>query len=120
LAAGTLSGIDISESGVVFARFTNGQTKPLGQVGLARFSNPQGLTKLGDTRWGESVQSGPPMNGVAGSGNFGAIKSGTLEGSNVDLSQQLVNLIIAQQAYQANAQTISTESEITRTLLQVR
>jgi flagellar hook protein FlgE len=120
LSIGRLSSIDISDTGVVFARFTNGQAKPLGQVSLAKFSNPQGLTKLGDTNWGESAQSGPPLKGVAGSGSLGSIKGGSLEGSNVELSQQLVNLIVAQQAYQANAQTITTENEITRTLLQIR
>lgn len=120
VTTGTLSGIDISDTGIVFARFTNGQEKPLGQVAIVRFANPQGLNKVGDTSWEESVQSGVPLNGVAGSGSFGTIKSGSLESSNVELSQQLVNLIIAQQAYQANAQTITTENEVTRTLLQIR
>jgi flagellar hook protein FlgE len=120
VTTGTLSGIDISDTGIVFARFTNGQEKPLGQVAIVRFSNPQGLNKVGDTSWKESVQSGVPLNGVAGSGSFGTIKSGSLESSNVELSQQLVNLIVAQQAYQANAQTITTENEVTRTLLQIR
>ncbi|WP_045225522.1 flagellar hook protein FlgE [Methyloterricola oryzae] len=120
VTTGTLSGIDISDTGIVFARFTNGQEKPLGQVAIVRFANPQGLNKVGDTSWKESVQSGVPLSGVAGSGSFGTIKSGSLESSNVELSQQLVNLIVAQQAYQANAQTITTENEVTRTLLQIR
>lgn len=117
LAAGQLTGISIDTSGVIFAKFSNGGSTPLGQVALARFTNPQGLAKLGDTHWAQSVSSGNAIFGAAGTGNFGAIQSGSLEQSNVDLSAQLVNLIIAQQAYQANAQTISTENTIVQTLL---
>jgi flagellar hook protein FlgE len=120
LATGRLTSLDVDDAGTVFARFSNGANKPLGRVAIARFDNPQGLAKLGDTRWGESSASGVPKSGTGGVGGFGSIKSGTLESSNVDLAAQLVNLIIAQQAYQANAQTISTENEITRTLLQIR
>lgn len=120
LTIGRLTGVDIDDTGIVFARFSNGGSKPLGQVAMVRFQNPQGLSKLGDTTWGESANSGVPINGVAGTSSFGSIKSGALEGSNVDLAQQLVNLIVAQQAYQANAQTISTENTITQTLLNIR
>ncbi|HYE33916.1 flagellar hook protein FlgE [Methylocaldum sp.] len=120
LTIGRLTGVDIDDTGIVFARFSNGGSKPLGQVALVRFQNPQGLSKLGDTEWGESANSGVPINGVAGTSSFGSIKAGALEGANVDLAQQLVNLIIAQQAYQANAQTISTENTITQTLLNIR
>lgn len=120
LESGRLTSLDVDESGTVFARFSNGANKPLGRVAIARFDNPQGLAKLGDTQWGETSSSGVPKSGTAGVGGFGSIKSGTLESSNVDLAAQLVNLIIAQQAYQANAQTISTENEITRALLQIR
>lgn len=120
LTIGRLTGVDIDDTGVVFARFSNGGSKPLGQVAMVRFQNPQGLSKLGDTNWGESANSGVPINGVAGTSSFGSIKAGALEGANVDLAQQLVNLIIAQQAYQANAQTISTENTITQTLLNIR
>lgn len=120
LATGRLSSLDIDEAGTVFARFSNGSNKPLGRVALNRFDNPQGLAKLGDTRWGESSSSGVPKPGTAGANGFGSIKSGTLESSNVDLAAQLVNLIIAQQAYQANAQTITTENETVRSLMQIR
>lgn len=120
LTIGRLTGVDIDDTGVVFARFSNGGSKPLGQVAMVRFQNPQGLSKLGDTTWGESANSGVPINGVAGTSSFGTIKAGALEGANVDLAQQLVNLIIAQQAYQANAQTITTENTITQTLLNIR
>lgn len=117
LAAGQLTGISVDASGVIFANFSNGGATPLGQVALARFTNPQGLSKLGDTNWAQSGSSGSAISGVAGTGNFGAIHAGALEQSNVDLSAQLVNLIVAQQAYQANSQTISTENSIIQTLL---
>ena len=120
LPIGQLTGVDIDDTGIVFARYSNGASKPLGQVALARFQNPQGLSKLGDTEWGENADSGMPITGVAGTSSFGSIKSGALEGSNVDLAAQLVNLIVAQQAYQANAQTIKTENDITQTLLNIR
>jgi flagellar hook protein FlgE len=120
LAIGRLTSLDINDQGVVFARFSNGAARPLGQVALARFQNPQGLSKLGDTKWAENTSSGTALYGVATTGAFGAIKSGNLESSNVDLSAQLVDLIVAQQAYQANAQTISAENEVTKTILQIR
>lgn len=120
LAAGKLTGISIDDTGVIFARFSNGGSTPLGQVALTRFPNPQGLSKLGDTTWAQSSSSGSPIPGQAGSGNFGRIQSGALEQSNVDLSAQLVNLIVAQQSYQANSQTISTENSIIQTILNIR
>ncbi len=120
LPAGRLTGISIDKEGVIFARFSNGGASPLGKVALTRFPNPQGLSKLGDTNWAQSADSGEPIPGEAGSGNFGLINSGALEQSNVDLSAQLVNLIVAQQAYQANSQTISTENRIVETILNIR
>ncbi|KJV07086.1 flagellar hook protein FlgE [Methylocucumis oryzae] len=117
LAAGELSGLSVDSSGVIFAKYTNGGATPLGQIALARFTNNQGLAKLGDTNWGQSIDSGPAVSGVAGTGSFGKIAAGTLEQSNVDISTELVNLIIAQQAYQANSQTISTENSIVQNLL---
>jgi flagellar hook protein FlgE len=120
LAAGRLTGISIDDAGVIFARFSNGGTTPLGKVAMTRFANPQGLTKLGDTTWGQSSASGVPIPGGAGESKFGLIQSGALEQSNVDLSKQLVNLIIAQQTYQANSQTISTENSIIQTILNIR
>jgi len=117
LAVGTLTGIDIDDSGAVLARFSNGGIDVLGKVALTRFANVQGLAKVGDTSWKETVDSGDAIAGQAGTGNFGLIQSGALEGSTVDLSEQLVHLIIAQQAYQANAQTITTEKTIVQTIL---
>lgn len=120
LPAGQLSGIDTDDEGIIFARFSNGGSEPIGQVALVRFANPQGLSKLGDTSWGQSASSGESISGAPGSNNFGLIQAGAIEASNVDLSAQLVNLIVAQQAYQANAQTISTENSIMQTILNIR
>ncbi len=117
LPAGNLTGIDVDGTGVVFARYSNGGSKALGQVALARFQNNQALSKLGDTAWAQTSNSGSPMYGAAGDNNFGAIQSSALEGSNVDLSAQLVKLIVAQQAYQANSQTITTEKTLLETIL---
>ena len=120
LPAGRLTGIDIDDEGVIFARFSNGGSQTMGKVALTRFANPNGLAKLGDTSWGQSANSGEPIPGEAGANNFGLIQSGALESSNVELSAQLVNLIVAQQAYQANAQTITTENTIMQTILNIR
>lgn len=117
---GRLTGIDVDASGVALARYTNGQSVALGQVALARFDNPQGLQQLGNTNWGETFASGQPVLGVAGSSNFGAVQSGALEASNVDLTEQLVNMITAQRNYQANAQMISTADAITQTIINIR
>lgn len=117
LPTGNLSGIDVDDTGVVFARYTNGGSKVLGQVALARFQSNQALAKLGDTTWGKTSDSGAPIYGAAGDNNFGGIQSAALEGSNVDLSEQLVKLIVAQQAYQANSQTITTEKTLVETIL---
>jgi fagellar hook-basal body proteins len=119
LPAGRLTGIDIDDEGVIFARFSNGGSQTVGQVALTRFPNVNGLVKLGDTMWGQGANSGEPIRGQAGSNNFGGIQAGALESSNVDLASQLVNLIVAQQHYQANAQTITTENTIMQTILNI-
>ena len=117
---GRLSGIDISTTGVITSRFTNGQSRTLGQVALANFNNTQGLRQLGDTSWAESFDSGQPLVGTAGSGSLGLIESGALEGSNVDLTEQLVGMITAQRNFQANAQVITTADTVTQTIINIR
>ncbi len=117
LPAGNLTGIDVDSTGVVFARYSNGGSKALGQVALARFQSPQALSKLGDTSWATTSDSGSPIYGAAGDNNFGGIQSSALEGSNVDLAEQLVKLIVQQQAYQASSQTITTEKSLLETIL---
>lgn len=118
-ATGQLSGLNIDETGNMFAAFTNGQSKLIGQVMLVNFSNPQGLKPVGGTAWVETYASGVPIEGMAKTGTFGAIQAGALEESNVDLTAQLVQLIKAQSNYQANAKTISTESTIMQTIIQM-
>ncbi len=118
--SGRLSGIDIDDTGIVRARYSNGQTRTLGQVTLADFSNPQGLRQLGNTNWAESFASGVPLVGTPGSGSLGQLQSGALEGSNVDLTGQLVNMIKAQRNFQANAQVITTADTVTQTIINIR
>ncbi|HMW49720.1 MAG TPA: flagellar hook-basal body complex protein, partial [Cellvibrionaceae bacterium] len=117
---GRLSGLNIDAGGVIFARFTNGESQVLGQVALSNFSNPQGLQPVGDTMWAENYESGAPNIGTPGSGALGAIQSGALEESNVDLSSELVNLIIAQRNFQANSKTIETANQVTQTIINLR
>ncbi len=117
---GRLTGVSVDAEGVVFARFTNGQSTSLGKLALANFINPQGLQQLGDTTWGESFQSGDALLGEAGTASFGNIQSGALEASNVDLTAQLVNMITAQRNFQANAQAIETADTITQTVINIR
>lgn len=119
-AAGRLTGIEITESGVVQARFSNGQSSALGQLALTEFPNPQGLQHLGDTAWGATFAAGQALLGAPGGGQFGVIQSGALESSNVDLTDQLVNMITAQRNFQANAQMISTSDAITQTIINIR
>ena len=120
-ASGTLAGFNIGKDGIVLGRYTNGQTKPVGQVVLASFRNPQGLQPLGDNRWAQSPTSGDPITATPGSsGQFGVLQSSGLEDSNVDLTAELVNMITQQRAYQANAQTIKTQDSILQTLVNLR
>jgi flagellar hook protein FlgE len=117
---GRLIGIDIDSTGVVQARFTNGRSLALGQVALANFSNPQGLQQLGDTNWAETFGSGQALRGQAGNSGFGLVQAGALEASNVDITEQLVNMITAQRNFQANAQMISTADAIQQTIINIR
>jgi len=117
---GELAGIEIDDSGKIFARYTNGQSKVQGQVILADFANVQGLIPVGKTQWVQSLASGEPVRNPGTTGTLGSIQAGALEDSNVELSDQLVNLIVAQRNYQANAKTIETESAITQTIINLR
>ncbi|HCP56831.1 MULTISPECIES: flagellar hook protein FlgE [Pseudomonas] len=117
---GELAGLQIDETGQIFARYTNGQSKVQGQVVLANFANVQGLSPIGKTQWVQSSESGEPVRNPPGSGTLGSLQAGALEDSNVELSDQLVNLIVAQRNYQANAKTIETESAVTQTIINLR
>ncbi|MBB5205940.1 flagellar hook protein FlgE [Inhella inkyongensis] len=119
-APGQLSGILIEGNGIVTARYSNGQTKPAGQIELANFRNPQGLQPLGGNVWASTFASGDPVLGVPAVGNFGQLQSGALEDSNTDLTIELVNMITAQRVYQANAQTIRTQDQVLQTITNLR
>ena len=118
-ATGRLTGLEVDEEGIIFARFTNGQAQTLGQVAMANFRNPEGLTPVGDTGWAESFESGIPTIGSPRTASFGQIRSSALEDSNVDLSEELVGLIIAQRNFQASAKTIETTDQITQAILNI-
>jgi flagellar hook protein FlgE len=119
-APGQITGIAVESNGVIMARYSNGQTKPAGQIELATFRNPQGLQPVGGNAWSRTFASGDPIIGVAGEGNLGALQSGALEESNVDLTAELVNMMTSQRIYQANAQTIRTQDQVLQTLVQLR
>jgi flagellar hook protein FlgE len=119
-AAGQLSSLSIEKSGVVTATYSNGKSRPAGQIELAIFRNPQGLNQLGGNLWARSFESGDPTVGASGTGNFGVLQSGALEESNTDLTAELVDMITAQRIYQANAQTIKTQDQVLQTLVNLR
>jgi flagellar hook protein FlgE len=119
MAVGNLTGLDVDTKGIVYAKYSNGSAKPLGQVALARFANNQDLAKVTGTTWLQTADSGNAIYGAGGDNNFGVIRSSSLENSNVDLSEQLVKLIVQQQAYQGNSQTISTEKSLLDTILRI-
>ncbi|MDD2925685.1 flagellar hook protein FlgE [Rhodoferax sp.] len=119
-ASGELTSLSIGENGVITTRYSNGQTQYGGQISLAEFRNVQGLTPLGGNAWAATFDSGLPVQGAPGSGKLGALRAGALEDSNVDLTSELVNMMTAQRAYQANAQTIKTQDQVMSTLVNLR
>ena len=118
--AGLLTTIAVEPDGVITARYSNGQSKPSGQIEIANFRNPQGLQPLGDNAWARTFASGDPVIGVPGDGNLGVLQAGALEESNIDLTGELVSMITAQRIYQANAQTIKTQDQVLQTLVNLR
>jgi flagellar hook protein FlgE len=117
---GRLTGIDITDDGIVEANYSNGQSSPLGKIALGQFANPQGLVQVGNTAWRETIDSGEVIAGEAGTGSFGQIQAGALESSNIDLTKELVGLITAQRNFQANSKTIETNNAITQTIINLR
>lgn len=118
---GTLTAYAINEDGTITGKYSNEQTNMLGQIVLSSFINPNGLKPLGNNVWAETSASGQPLTGSPGTGSkLGALTSGALESSNVDLTSELVNLIIAQRTYQANAQTVKTQDQVMQTLVNMR
>ncbi|WP_454841038.1 flagellar hook protein FlgE [Pseudomonas hormoni] len=118
-ATGQITNLTIDSSGIMLANFSNSQTKAIGQISLASFTNEQGLQPVGGTSWKETFASGIPGYDAPNTGTLGEIHSNSLEESNVNLTSELVDLIKAQSNYQANAKTISTQSTIMQTIIQM-
>ena len=119
--AGSLQSFTVSQEGLIVGTYTNGRTRSIGQMALATFSNPGGLESVGGTSYTESVNSGLPQIGTAGGGaGRGLITAGTLEMSNVDLSQEFTNLIIAQRGFQANSRVITTSDELLQEVVNLK
>ncbi|HEX5785304.1 MAG TPA: flagellar hook-basal body complex protein, partial [Burkholderiaceae bacterium] len=118
--SGQLTGVEIDNKGIITARYSNGQTEPMGQIALADFGSVQDLGQTNGGYWVETFSSGPPSFGAPGAGKRGLVQSGALEASNVDLTAELVNMITAQRSYQANAQTIKTMDQVLSTLVNLR
>jgi flagellar hook protein FlgE len=118
--AGHLQRFSAAADGTILGQYSNGQTKPLGQVVLANFTNPGGLEPLGNNSFAETSESGTPLVGAPDTGSLGVLQSSATEASNVDLTAELVNMITAQRVYQANAQTIKTQDSVLQTLVNLR
>ncbi|WP_322844469.1 flagellar hook protein FlgE [Pseudomonas sp. B33.4] len=118
-ATGQITNLTIDGTGTLFANFSNNQSKAIGQVALASFTNEQGLQAIGGTSWKETFASGIPGYDAPETGTLGSIASNSLEESNVNLTNELVDLIKGQSNYQANAKTISTQSTIMQTIIQM-
>ena len=110
--AGTLNGTSISDAGLIVGSFSNGTTRNLGQVSLNRFTNPDGLNAVGGNQYIETSDSGTPLTGAPGTGSFGSVVASTLEASNVDLGDELVQMIRMQRAFQANSRIITTTNDL--------
>lgn len=119
-APGNLAGVSVAKDGTVQARYDNGQTRDIGQVALFNFRNPNGLVSIGNNQWTESADSGQPTPGKPNTGIFGVLQASAVEESNVDLTAELVNLIVQQRNYQASAQSIKTQDQILQTLVNIR
>ena len=119
-AAGHLSGVSVNETGVVTASFSNGDAVAIGKIAVANFNNPGGLRQLGNSYWSATGVSGEPELGSAGESGYGSLMTGTLEGSNVDITEELVALISAQRNFQANAKALDTSNQISQTIFNIR
>ncbi|MCV2216767.1 flagellar hook protein FlgE [Thauera sp. Sel9] len=119
-APGEIAGLAISRNGVIQARYTNGVSKDIGIVNLTTVRNNNGLSPIGNNYWVETPESGGFARGTPGNGMNGVISAGQVEESNVDLTQELVQMIIQQRNYQANAQSIRTQDQILQTLVNLR
>jgi flagellar hook protein FlgE len=120
-SSGNLISFAINEDGTISGKYSNEQTRTLGQLVLSSFVNPEGLAPKGDNIWSETAASGQPLTGAPGEGKkVGSLVAGALESSNVDMTAELVNLIVAQRTYQANAQSVQAQSQVMQTLVNIR
>ena len=119
-ATGILENVEVDDNGIILAAYTNGRTEPISKVAMATFANPQGLIKIGDTQWKQSINSGEASAAQANVGMAGAIKGANLELSNVELASELVDLLIAQRTYQANAQALQTQNTAMDSIMSIR
>jgi flagellar hook protein FlgE len=119
-SSGHLERFAAGADGVILGQYSNGKSRPLGQIVLVNFANNDGLTPLGNNAWAESSTSGTPQVGIPGTGANGQLRSSSVETSNVDLTAELVNMITAQRVYQANSQTIKTQDQVLQTLVNLR
>ena len=117
---GQLESVSVDGSGKLQASFSNGEIQTLGKVAMAIFANPQGLKQTGDASYLTTPEAGPPITGEAGKNGLGTVLSGSLERSNVDLTEELVGLITAQRNFQANAKAIETSSTLLSTIINIR
>ncbi len=115
--AGVLENFSIGSSGAIVGTFSNGLTAQIGQLAMAGFSNPAGLLNVGNGQWQQSGNSGTPQVGTPATGSLGSLQAGVLEGSNVNLANEFVNMIIAQQGYQANAKVITIAQQLRTSLV---
>lgn len=119
-STGKFVSLSVDKTGLVQGRYTNGQALAIGQILMTNFLNPNGLQPLGDNQWGETTAAGKQSSEAPGTGVLGYLQSGVVEESNVDLTAELVNMIVAQRMYQANAQTVKTQDSILQTLVNLR
>ena len=119
-AAGTLLSVAMGADGTLSGTFSNGATVAIARLAIGTFTNPEGLEKAGNSTLVETLNSGSARLGTAGSDGYGSVVSGALEASNVDLSQEFTNLIVAQRGFQANARIITTSDEILQELTQLK
>jgi len=119
-AMGELIGLEVVEDGTINAKYSNGQNQSIGRARLYTFDNVQGLQPTGDNNWVATAAAGSERAGFPGEGSYGALQSSALEESNADTTAELINMIVAQRFYQANAQTIKTQDAILQTLLNLR
>ena len=119
-SVGELSGVAVDDDGLITASFSNGDTLALGKVAIATFTDPTGLKQTGGTYWESTGLSGAPRVETPNTGTAGKLMTGTLEGSNVDITEELVDLIAAQRNFQANAKALDTQTQISQTIFNIR